>query len=319
MPIVSMLLQLLIPMALLGWLIPRPMPGRGVFLAQATGIGVALVAIARVGMWIFPPWWFPWLLGAAWVLAVLWRLRRMTPEGRAGPRWRSEVRAGMGLSLVLLLGGGWAVAATLASRGPPSADVIDIPNPLGAGSYLVAHGGRGAIVNPHLKTLDPLSERFKPWRGQSYALDLVGIDRLGLRAGGVRPVDPSRYVIFGAPIFAPCQGRVIGTENGLPDLPVPRMDREHMLGNHVLLQCDGIVLVFAHLREGSVLVEPGVEVTLGQRLGEVGNSGNTSEPHLHIHAQRPGESASPIAGDPVGLQIDGRWLVRNDRIEGRAW
>lgn len=319
MPIPLILQQLLIPVALLGWMILRPIPGRGRFLIQATGVGVALLAIAKVGMWIMPPWWVPWTFAATWALASIWRLRHMRSKVPAEARATWETRTAVAFSLVLALVGGWGTGSALAARGAPAADVIDLPNPLGPGSYLVAHGGRRTIVNIHLKTLDSEVERFKAWRGQSYALDLVGIDRLGLRADGVRPVDPSRYVIFGAPVFAPCNGEVAEAENGRPDLPVPRMDSEHLLGNHVFLQCDGIVLVFAHLREGSVLVEEGERVTPGQRLGEVGNSGNTSEPHLHLHAQRPGQPGSPVSGEPVGVRVDGRWLVRNDRIKGRPW
>lgn len=319
MPIVLTLQQLLIPAVLVGWLILRPIPGRGLFLIQAAGVGIALLAVAKVGLWIMPPWWFPWLFGATWAVVVVWRLRRMRSKVVAETRSGWGVRTAAAFSLVLALGGGWVVGSALSARGAPVADVIDISNPLGPGSYLVAHGGRRAIVNGHLKTLDPEVERFRAWRGQSYAVDLVGIDRLGLRSDGVRPVDPARYMIFGVPVFAPCDGEIIETENGFPDLPVPRMDSENLLGNHVLLRCDEVVLAFAHLKEGSVQVRTGDHVASGHRLGEVGNSGNTSEPHLHLHAQRPGPPGSPISGDPVGLRVDGRWLVRNDRIEGRAW
>lgn len=319
MPIAVSLQQALIPVVLLVWMVLRPLPGRWLFLFQAAGVGVALLAIAKVGMWIFPPWWTPWLFGAAWGVAVAWRLRRMRTPVRSPPRAHWEILSSMAGVLTLTVVGIWGAGSALVARGAPGMDVMDVPNPLGPGSYLVAHGGRQAAVNGHLKTLDPRVERFRAWRGQSYAVDLVGIDRLGLRADGLRPRDPSRYVIFGAPVFAPCAGTVTGAENELPDMPVPVMDSEHLLGNHVLLECDGIVLVLAHLREGSVLVTAGERVTPGQPLGEVGNSGNSSEPHLHIHAQRPGLRDAPISGEPVGLGIDGRWLVRNDRIEGRAW
>jgi murein DD-endopeptidase MepM/ murein hydrolase activator NlpD len=57
-----------------------------------------------------------------------------------------------------------------------------------------------------------------------------------------------------------------------------------VLGNHVILDLgDGVYAVFAHLRRGSLRVAKGDRVQAGDLLGEVGNSGNSSEPHLHFH------------------------------------
>jgi murein DD-endopeptidase MepM/ murein hydrolase activator NlpD len=61
-------------------------------------------------------------------------------------------------------------------------------------------------------------------------------------------------------------------------------------------------------------VHPGDYVTTNTVLGEVGNSGNSTEPHLHIHAQRPGRIWDPFIGDPLPIRLDGRYLVRNDRM-----
>jgi hypothetical protein len=47
----------------------------------------------------------------------------------------------------------------------------------------------------------------------------------------------------------------------------------------------------------------------------VGNTGNTGAPHLHIHAQRSSTTSAPIAGEPVPMLIDGRFLVRNDHLK----
>jgi hypothetical protein len=47
----------------------------------------------------------------------------------------------------------------------------------------------------------------------------------------------------------------------------------------------------------------------------VGNSGNTGEPHLHVHAQRPGSASAPLGGAPLQILFDGRFPVRGDRIE----
>lgn len=67
-------------------------------------------------------------------------------------------------------------------------------------------------------------------------------------------------------------------------------------GNHVFIDPGSEMVKFAHLRPGSVAVSTGDQVT-GQLLGEVGNSGNTTEPHLHIHAERDGIG--------LGLRFDG--------------
>ena len=45
------------------------------------------------------------------------------------------------------------------------------------------------------------------------------------------------------------------------------------------------------------------------------NSGNTGEPHLHVHAQRPGPAGAPLGGDPLPILFGGRFPVRGDRIE----
>lgn len=50
---------------------------------------------------------------------------------------------------------------------------------------------------------------------------------------------------------------------------------------------------------------------LGRFLGRVGNTGNTDEPHLRVHVQRPGTTKIPFGGDPLSILFDGRYLHRN--------
>ena len=66
----------------------------------------------------------------------------------------------------------------------------------------------------------------------------------------------------------------------------------------------------AHMQRGSALVKKGDRVARGQPLGKVGNSGNTSEPHLHIHAVRGGTGLHGWAVVPVTLQ--GSFLLLNE-------
>jgi murein DD-endopeptidase MepM/ murein hydrolase activator NlpD len=73
-------------------------------------------------------------------------------------------------------------------------------------------------------------------------------------------------------------------------------------------------VLLAHLKQGSVAVKGGQRVAAGDIVGAVGNSGNTDEPHLHVHAQRPGRGILPLSGEPLAMRFGGRWYVRNDRV-----
>ena len=105
--------------------------------------------------------------------------------------------------------------------------------------------------------------------------------------------------------------------DGVLDMQVPLMDREHMAGNYVLLRCTDADVLLGHLKPGSVVVAAGNTVALGDRLGNVGNRGSTGEPHLHIHAQGRGTVSEPLSGNPLPMRFDGRLLVRNDRVVAR--
>jgi hypothetical protein len=252
-------------------------------------------------------------MGGAGLVAAL-ALRRALARGPGEPGgW-----VALAVSIALLGVGGWYGARAVAGRALPPVEVVDIAMPFGPGRYLVGHGGSNPLVNGHMRTLDESVARFRPWRGQSYAVDFFGLGPWGLRARGLRPAVPTAYAIFGRSLHAPCAGRVIAAHGTAPDLEVPQQDAVNRLGNHVILDCDGVWIVLAHLRQGSVAVAPGDAVRTGARLGAVGNSGASSEPHLHIHAQRPAaEGAPPISGAPLPMRIAGRYLVRGDRLAGR--
>ena len=314
-----LILQVLLPLVLLGW-VALPANSVGGFLLKASGVGAVLLALALVAQWAVLPWWLPWIYGLMWVAVVIHHLvRGRIGQVRALPTgWRWAEAA---VGAVMLAVGIWFTGAAIAGRSPPSqAAVVDIANPFGPGSYLVGSGGGREIVNAHLRTLDPSVSRYVAWRGQSYALDFFGLNGLGTRARGISPKDPAAYAIFGAALHAPCSGRVVAAESNQPDFQVPRQDTVNRLGNHVILDCGDAQIVFAHMQQDSIVVETGKPVALGERLGSVGNSGASTEPHLHVHAQlAPAPGEPPISGKPLPLTIDGEFLVRGDRLEGRNW
>lgn len=307
--------QVVLPLALIASLVILPAGSLAGLVLQAAGAGAILAALARVAQWAVPVWWLPWFYGALWLAAAIAGARRIPWQGLPALPAGAGGWAGLVLSAGLLALGGWYGARAVAGRSLPPAEVVDIATPFGPGRYLVGHGGSNRLVNGHLRTLDPGIDRFRPWRGQSYAVDFFGRGPWGLRARGWRPADPRRYAIFGAELRAPCGGVVVAAEGGMPDFEVPDSDPVNRLGNHVILRCGAAEIVLAHMRRGSVAVAAGEEVARGDRLGEVGNSGASTEPHLHIHAQRPAAAgAPPISGDPLALRIDGRFLVRGDRL-----
>lgn len=104
------------------------------------------------------------------------------------------------------------------------------------------------------------------------------------------------YGCYGTPVLAPVTARVHHAVDGEPDeIPGSGLNARAPLGNNVVLQLEtGTYLIVAHLKPGSVLVRTGDMVTEGQPVGACGNSGNTSEPHIHIHHQRQDPLEFPI-------------------------
>lgn len=311
--------QVAVPLLVLAWLAVWPARSVLGFALQIAGTGAVILALALVAQWAVAGWWVPHAFCGLWAgLSILgavrlWRGRDpVLPDTSGG--WGGAL-----VGLVLLALGGWSAGTALAGRVPPPGPVVEIANPFGPGRYLVGNGGATTLVNVHLHTLDESIARYRLWRGQSHAVDFFGLGPWGRRADGLRPADPGAYAIFGKALHAPCDGAVIAAEGAEPDFGVPQFDAVDRLGNHVILDCGGVWIVLAHMQQGSVTVSPGETVPRGAPIGAVGNSGASTEPHLHIHAQRPAAAgAPPISGAPLPLRIAGRYLVRGDRFGGRT-
>ena len=169
---------------------------------------------------------------------------------------------------------------------------VELSFPLKSGTFYVLQGGANALANPfHGST-------------ERYALDLVKLNSVGNRASAIAPENLNAYATYGEAVHSPCTGKVIAARDGLPDNSPGRSDAGHPEGNHVLLRCGDASVLLAHLMGGSIRVETGGEIEAGAPLARVGNSGNTSEPHLHISAEQ--RSAS------VPLAFGGATIAIND-------
>lgn len=140
--------------------------------------------------------------------------------------------------------------------------------------------------------------------GTSYAIDFVPIGADGRSAPRtlaslIATEPPESFVGFGRPILAPVAGEVEAVLDGEVDhaarrspvtligyaLTQPTRIRRGpaaIAGNHVVIRVGEARVLLAHLRAGSIRVEPGQHVTRGESVGACGNSGNSTEPHLHV-------------------------------------
>ena len=135
--------------------------------------------------------------------------------------------------------------------------------------------------------------------------------------------DLKQYATFGQSLFSPVNGIVIAVENSLADQLIGETDAVNLAGNHVVIETpEKKFVLLAHLQNGSVLVEVGDTVETGQRIASFGNSGNTSQPHLHIQAMtKPDFSDAESLPIPISFKIrseSARHFKRNDILHGRS-
>ncbi|HET7233088.1 MAG TPA: M23 family metallopeptidase [Longimicrobium sp.] len=177
-----------------------------------------------------------------------------------------------------------------------------------SGEWYVFCGGRTREQNYHVIAPD-----------QRFAYDFV-IRRDGsTHTGGGTRVE--EYHCWGRPILAPGAGTVVTAVDSLADNAPGRMDPAHPAGNHVIIDHgNGEFSLLAHLRRGTVAVAAGQRVATGDKLGECGNSGNTSEPHLHYHLQN-----TAVFGRGEGLPApftrytaDGVPVARGEPVRGQT-
>lgn len=131
---------------------------------------------------------------------------------------------------------------------------------------------------------------------ERFALDLVQIDARGSTSDPPASASKEDYYAWGEDVLAAGSGTVVAVVADRPDLPIGAVDPARPAGNHVVIQHGPSLFgVYAHLMEGSPTVTVGSRVQAGQRIGAVGNSGNTSEPHLHLHFADRWDGGDPLA------------------------
>lgn len=177
--------------------------------------------------------------------------------------------------------------------------------------------------------------------GERYAIDFIGVDDRHRTAGicdwrtFVATEPPERFFAFGRPILAPGSGTVTDVHDGELDHEgrraqlalVPyafgqaarlRQGVGAIAGNYLTISLadGGSFVALAHLQAGSIRVAVGQEVLQGQQIANCGNSGNSTQPHLHLQAMDSAD-LSVARGVPMVFRRFREWPSGAKQVEVR--
>lgn len=187
---------------------------------------------------------------------------------------------------------------------------VTIAPPLNGPKWL--DGNSCCDMTAHRMAMNPLNGQL--WAAERFAIDYVQLGPGGRIFAGDK-AKPESYPYFGADIHAVADGRVVAALDGLPEQVAGKnptgLPLDQYGGNHIVQDIgDGNYAFYAHLKTGSVQVKPGDELTTGQVIGALGNTGNTDAPHLHFHVM---STPDPLASNGLpfvfsSFKLDSRMM-----------
>ena len=280
---------------------------RAASLAEQASVVFGFAAFCLFFQTMLPrtPSWDRWIiLGSGLGIGLVLVKQNSLPVGS----W-SEAALGLLISLCVA-----AFCLIVVRRHMHEMPVLHLRSPVSDGRFLVIQGGDSRFLNHHLKCLS-----IPELRGQSLGIDITALGTLGLQTRNIWPRRIEDFEIFGHPVLAPITGRVSAASDGAQDQALGKSDRRAPMGNHVCIQYDHpdlgrVEICMAHLQKGSVSVATGDLTNAGQLIGAVGNSGNSSDPHLHIHVHVPSETGTPLSGTPIPFTFESVGRLRRNRI-----
>lgn len=136
--------------------------------------------------------------------------------------------------------------------------------------WFVVWGGANEFLNYHY-----------PYQQQRYAYDLIIVNED--QSYKDTNLLNENYYAFGAEVVAPYNGKIVSIVDGIKDNLPGEMNEQHPAGNYIVIaHPNNEFSMIAHFKMNSIVVKPGDQVKEGQLLGHCGNSGNSSEAHIHF-------------------------------------
>jgi len=273
----------------------RPLRATFSYLAMGLSLGAFLYLY---GTWVYLSIYSKYVFGALLLITIAaYVVRKHDHAAKPTPRWKR-----ISNGILTLIFGAMSVLYFTGTTGKP--DRVALSFPFKPGKYFVLQGGKGLPTNVFHFSL----------RGAVYAMDIVQLNEAGGRANKIFSRKLTDYVIFGDTIYAPCDGLVKRAYSGDPDNIPPAMNRGPKNTNQVLLETPGYYVFMGHLKMGSVVVREGQYVKQGDPLGCVGNSGFSTEPHLHIQVHAKQAGLPWYQGKPLYILFNGKGYLLNEVI-----
>jgi hypothetical protein len=253
----------------------------------------------------------PWLVSVRDLKGKILSLAREPGGNDRGAAFRFKAEKGEWRVQLQLDGEGRILGLRVNDPPPPDPPVAKSTLPLGLpfrGQWMVFWGGDTLEVNQHL-----------PHKSQRRAADLMMVDATGktFRGDGKKNQD---YLAWGQEILAVADGTVITAIDGVPENAPGAMNPYFALGNAVIIKHDErLYSAYAHLQPGKLRVKAGDLVKRGAVLGLCGNSGNTSETHLHFQLQDGPLFESSWGVEPVFHEVSLSRAGKTSRPRDYTW
>jgi len=170
------------------------------------------------------------------------------------------------------------------------------------GEWFVYWGGVTEEENTHVKEVT-----------QQYAYDIMKVKDGASHEGD--PLLNESYFAFGEDIIAPCDARVVKVIDEVPDNIPGETNVQELTGNTIVLQTDrDEYILMAHLMKNSIIVEEGQDIRKGEIIAKCGNSGNSTEAHLHLSLQNALEMENSIGAKLFFDRIEVNGEIRVDYL-----
>lgn len=203
------------------------------------------------------------------------------------------------ISIAIIIVAGFYGVKYYRHHWPIPAGAVTLSFPLKDGTFYVTQSGQTRTRHTGVE--------------QKYALDIIRMPKLS-EWFQFRNTNLEANSIYATPIYSPCSGKVRKVIDNVADQPIGIKSSENNVGNAVVIDCDaGFSARMAHIKSGTIKVQVGDRVEIGDQIAQIGNSGASDGPHLHFDAYRLGNSPDDIT--PLPIVFAGQYLLTGDKFK----